>query len=397
MIRVGFIITLSDGWIGGANYFRSLFSAVYEFQDRKIIAIVFTGYKSPTNQFENFSIEKVVRSRLLDRGSIPWVIRKLWLRIFNHDLFLELLLKKYDVSVLSHSGWLGKKASIPTIGWIPDFQHVHLPELFDANEIVIRDRNFKMLCKYCTKMIVSSDDAYTDLIRIYPDCKSKTKILKFVVSQYNIQTKLPSRDELEIRYKFTGNYFLLPNQFWRHKNHRVVIEALSLLNNESKKILVLATGNTEDYRSPKFFSLLMDLANKLKVLDNFRPLGLVPADDLAALMRYATAIINPSSFEGWSTSVEEAKSLGKRIILSDIAVHREQDPPRAHFFPFDNAGALGVTLWNEWCSPIQDENLALESAFLATNERRIKFAKKYQKIVMSVFDELHVGNISNDN
>lgn len=384
MIRVGFVITLSDGWIGGANYFRSLLSALYESPERKIDAVIFTGFLSSTKHLEDFPAEKIVRSRLFDRGSIPWVIRKLWQRIFHHDLLLEQLLKKYGVSVLSHSGWLGKGASIPAIGWIPDFQHVHLPELFEAKEIALRDRNFQELCQYCTKVIVSSFDAQSDLSRFMPECKSKSEVLQFAVSSNNTQTMLPSRVELETRYKFLGNYFLLPNQFWRHKNHRVVIEALGLLRSEGKNVLVLATGNTEDYRSPQYFSLLMGRANELDILDGFCPLGLVPANDLAALMCYASAIINPSYFEGWSTTVEEAKSLGKRVILSDIAVHREQNPPQANYFPPDNPELLASILWDEWNKPIQNEAEAKENAHIASNERRLEFARKYQQIVLDV-------------
>jgi glycosyltransferase involved in cell wall biosynthesis len=41
-------------------------------------------------------------------------------------------------------------------------------------------------------------------------------------------------------------------------------------------------------------------------------------------MRASTALINPSLFEGWSTTVEEAKSTGTPMILSDLGVHREQ-------------------------------------------------------------------------
>lgn len=69
-------------------------------------------------------------------------------------------------------------------------------------------------------------------------------------------------------------------------------------------------------------------------------LGLIPYQDVAALMQGAVAMINPSLFEGWSTTVEEAKSLGKRIILSNIPVHMEQNPERGLFFEPHNPEAL---------------------------------------------------------
>jgi glycosyltransferase involved in cell wall biosynthesis len=61
-------------------------------------------------------------------------------------------------------------------------------------------------------------------------------------------------------------------------------------------------------------------------------LGIVPYEHMLALMRYSVAVINPSLFEGWSTVVEESRALGKEILLSDIVVHREQNPPRGRYF-----------------------------------------------------------------
>ena len=59
---------------------------------------------------------------------------------------------------------------------------------------------------------------------------------------------------------------------------------------------------------------------------------MVPYDHLISLMHHAEAIINPSLFEGWSSSVEEAKALDKTILVSDLAVHREQKPEKGIYF-----------------------------------------------------------------
>ena len=102
---------------------------------------------------------------------------------------------------------------------------------------------------------------------------------------------------------------------------------MKLLKHRNQRVQVLATGSTQDYRHPKFFDSLMKYARECDVLDRFRVLGVIPFDDLSGLMLHGVALINPSHFEVWSTSVEESKSLGKRILLSDIPVHREQSPP----------------------------------------------------------------------
>jgi hypothetical protein len=49
-------------------------------------------------------------------------------------------------------------------------------------------------------------------------------------------------------------------------------------------------------------------------------------------MRHSLAVIQPSLFEGWSTVVEDARCLGKKIILSDLLVQVEQNPQGSEFF-----------------------------------------------------------------
>jgi glycosyltransferase involved in cell wall biosynthesis len=73
---------------------------------------------------------------------------------------------------------------------------------------------------------------------------------------------------------------------------------------------------------------------------SFRYLGMIPLPHVYALLRVSIALINPSRFEGWSTTVEEAKSFGVPMILSDLDVHREQTAGMAQYFGTDDPTAL---------------------------------------------------------
>jgi hypothetical protein len=92
-------------------------------------------------------------------------------------------------------------------------------------------------------------------------------------------------------------------------------------------------------------------------------LGTVPHDHVFALMRQSLAVLQPSLFEGWSTTVEETKSVGKRMMLSSIPVHREQAPGQSRFFdphePNDIAASL-IQIWNE-AKPGPDYELEAQS------------------------------------
>ena len=65
-----------------------------------------------------------------------------------------------------------------------------------------------------------------------------------------------------------------------------------------------------------------------------------------SLMKNSIAVINPSLFEGWSSTIEQAKSYGKKIILSNIKVHKEQNPKGAEYFHPANANQLSKILLN---------------------------------------------------
>ena len=76
---------------------------------------------------------------------------------------------------------------------------------------------------------------------------------------------------------------------------------------------------------------------------HFHLLGQVDHGLVQALTIGANALLNPSRFEGWSTTVEEAKAVGTPTLLSDLPVHREQVPD-ARFFGIDDAATLADTV-----------------------------------------------------
>ncbi len=86
------------------------------------------------------------------------------------------------------------------------------------------------------------------------------------------------------------------------------------------------------------------LAAELGVEDRTRFLGFIPRPDQLGLMAGAVAVIQPSLCEGWSTTVEDAKALGRQVLASDIAVHREQLDRNADFFAGGDAAALAMLL-----------------------------------------------------
>jgi glycosyltransferase involved in cell wall biosynthesis len=385
-IRVGFLVR-PDHWLGGKNYLRNLFAAIGAQSDRAITPVIFTGMRSRSVTADFPGIE-IIRSPILDdRRSAAWFVRKVVAKVSSQDHLLRRLLEQHRVSILSHSFHLGIQSSIATIGWIPDFQHLHLPEFFSPHDRKLRDREFMEVCIHSDRIILSSECARADLQAFAPEQAHKAALLRFVASPMSL-SHVVALPVLQRKYSFEKSYFLLPNQFWAHKNHRLVITALQILRRQNKNVTVLSTGITNDHRHPRLFSDLMKYAKECDVLDSFRVLGVVPFDDLVGLMQHSIAFINPSKFEGWSTSVEEAKSMGKRVVLSDIAVHREQAPDGGFFFPAGDAEALAEAMlaaYNQF-DEINDSTRQ-EMARIQYPRRLKEFGNAYAQVTLNISSE----------
>ena len=381
-IRVGFILEVQD-WLGGINYYRSLLSALSLLPEPGILPIMFAGSSAPESLTGNFDCVEIIRSKVLETTSPAGIARRLARKIFRQrDIVLDGLLRRHRINVLSHySGALAPGTPIKTIGWIPDFQYLHLPELFTGADLMMRKSAVARLTDHCDRVILSSEAARLDLARVEPRALDKSRVLHFV-PQVDAGKPTSPVSELEKRYGFQGPYFYLPNQFWAHTNHRLLIDALAHLKRRGISVTVLATGNTRDHRFPEHFSDLMERVRISGLEECFRVLGVVPYGDLLSLMRHSLAVINPSLCEGWSTTVEEAKALDKAVLLSDIAVHREQNPAKGIFFDPRNADELAEkmeTLSEARESPAySSDGMTYASSY---KDGRMAFASGYQSIV----------------
>jgi hypothetical protein len=83
-------------------------------------------------------------------------------------------------------------------------------------------------------------------------------------------------------------------------------------------------------------------------------------------------VLNPSRFEGFGLSVEEARAVGKRLLLSNLPPHREQDPPAATWFDPDQIDDVEAKLEAAWRESEPGPDEALEREARARQPERIR-------------------------
>ncbi len=277
---------------------------------------------------------------------------------------------------------LGKEFPVPWIGWIPDFQHKRLPQFFSAHELRSRDERFREVLDDAYHVVVSSQDARHDLMRWFPTAPTRVSVLSFVsVSADEWYEEDPAR--VAAQFQLPEKFLIFPSQFWIHKNHRVVFDAIRILRLKGfTDIHLVSTGYTNDYRHPDYFWSLQKLLEQRDLNSHIRILGLLPRKIQIHLLRRAVAVIQPSLFEGWSALVEDARTLGKRIYVSDIPVHREQEPSDAVFFHPERADDLAELVAKDWPDLKPGPDLIKESeARSQQHGRALSFARTFLRIL----------------
>lgn len=408
MLKLGLRLIGSDEWIGGVYYIHNLVRALRSLPRDEQPEIALT---LPSGTERKYYEEIEPLAELLPYGSnkiIPLApsLSHRVTQLLNRNRFilslaisakqflggnpyraLKQALSNAHVSVLFPcTNSMGTTFAIPWLGWAWDFQHKHLPELFSKYECRRRDEIFARLATDAPLIVVSSHNALADFNQFFPGQSHKLRVLHFTTAP------VPAWYEADVlqswqKFDLPARYLMLPNQFWVHKNHHVVFEAVKLLVERGLDMNLVCTGGTGDYRNPGHFKQLCNYIKTNDLGKRIRILGLIPRYDQIEVMRGAMAVVQPSLFEGWSTVVEDARALGKRQFLSDIQVHREQNPPNAVYFSPCSPEALADVIAAAWDSLSPGPCLSDEQAALAAQDKVVaEYARTFLRIAQELVD-----------
>lgn len=373
-LKIALNYRYDENWIGGTYYIENLISALntLPIEDKPVLFIV--------SEYDDYCT-------LAAKVDYPFISyhnsygpRNLFLKVANkitRKLFgLNVFGKKNTVDVLfPFSSPIAYLTSKKNIYWIPDFQEHYFPKFFSEKEAEQRKQWQASIINSKNQLILSSKAAYSNYKEIFPKTTLEPFILPFAVTLPNIFTIDFSTVKKDLG--LTDEYFICPNQFWIHKDHKTLIKAISHLKNKGQTVTVYFTGKTEDHRFPGYYKELESMINELGLQGNIISLGFLDRRVQLAVMKNALAIIQPSLFEGWSTVIEDAKALNKFVIASDIEVHKEQlENYNAVIFESGNSNSLAEKIStsvqeNHFDSNYQENIATFGKEFLTIVNHRI--------------------------
>jgi glycosyltransferase involved in cell wall biosynthesis len=331
-IKIGFILTGDYFWIGGLYYVLNLLKAISLAKDQSIVCIALIGKSTPKELLEVLDSYHITQSNIEEFSILNRLVYRYPTRIKKHlkglglDLVFPLL--RPDENFLN--------GPAKSVFWIPDFQHKFYPEYFTQQELNRRDSIYAQIAASNKTLILSSNDALGHFKQFFPQHNCQIQILRF--RSVILPSEISSFDNIATKYPIEKPYFIVCNQFWQHKNHMVVVKAAQILANQGLNYSILLTGKA-DRQFPQVFNSVQSEITKHN-LNNIHLLGFISREDQLQLMQKSLAVIQPSKFEGWSTVIEDARTLGTQVFASNIEVNKEQMQHNATYFEAESAEQL---------------------------------------------------------
>lgn len=201
---------------------------------------------------------------------------------------------------------------------VMDICHREYPEFPElrGGEIAKRDELFRRALPAASMVIVNSEEIKDKLCSLYGINENRTCMIPFSISPF--MGKLEAKPVLN--KEWPADFFFYPAQFWAHKNHIRILEALVQLKNENLFPNVVFVGS--DKNSARYVKACVQ---KMGLEKQVFILGFVSSEELDSLYRTCRAVVMPTYFGPTNIPPLETWYHRKPLIYSTVCASQAGD------------------------------------------------------------------------
>ena len=204
---------------------------------------------------------------------------------------------------------------LPAAATIHDLQHEAFPQFFTRSQIEYRRRVYGRSVRNSRIVVTDSEHVRGELIERYRLDPERVRVIHLAVDHERFWPDTRRREP----------FVLYPANFWAHKNHERLFEALSLVRRERPELRLVLCGADHGRR---------------RLPDGVESHGHVPGAELVELYRSAAALVYPSLYEGFGIPCLEAMACGCPVAASRVASLPEVCGDSAVYFDPFSAEAI---------------------------------------------------------
>ncbi|MCR5612534.1 glycosyltransferase family 1 protein [Treponema sp.] len=185
-----------------------------------------------------------------------------------------------------------------------------------------REETYQRMLYKASYILTGNEEGKKEILESYPMPEDKIRISPFPVASFcRGSEKKPDFDIPE-------QFFFYPAQFWPHKNHICILDALVILRDKyNLRPVVFLTGSDKGNRE-----YIKAKIAEYKLDNQVRFTGFVTDEELKYLYSHATGMIFASLMGPNNMPPIEATFLNCPVIITDLDGHKEQLKDTALYF-----------------------------------------------------------------
>lgn len=273
---------------------------------------------------------------LLNKFSLMSLIRKL--NKISGVIYKQINLLSPAIVFYPGNDKFAYEFDFPSVIPIFDLMHRYekFPEVSDPLIYKSREKHYKNICKYAKVILVDSELGKKHVIDCYSVNANKIYVYPYKPPFYIYEYK-----DVDVvnKYNIPDSFFIYPAQFWEHKNHKIIIEAVKILKEKGEIINFVFVGSKKNG-----YDKVIELIHRYELQKQFYILGYVTNDELVSLYKKAKALVFPSFFGPTNIPPLEALALGCSVIISKSYANYEQLGENAIYFNPNDANELADLL-----------------------------------------------------
>lgn len=217
---------------------------------------------------------------------------------------------------------------IYTVWDLCHLDHPEFPEVRERKEFERRENLFtKTLRKSCL-VVADSEKGKKAISYFYGVLSDKIVVQHFSPSPF-IKESVIDAFILE-KYKIKPGFLFYPAQFWQHKNHQLILNAIKILKEEgiSQDVVFAGSdkGNCDNIKK---------LAKDLGLESRVHFVGFIPNQELGSFYHYSDGLVMPTFFGPTNIPPLEAYLFNKPIYYTYAEIFNEVIPDYEYIYKID--------------------------------------------------------------
>lgn len=343
-MKVAVIVTEVGRGIGGRFTFQEMLVAAVERLQRET-RHEFIVYNAGYNRYTEGALSW--RARRLATVGMTMALRAVHdiqdvlvgTRLVHVRTPLERRLAADDIELVWFPTYI-EDVSLPFVCQVFDLEHrmkPWFPEVSARGEWEHRERHYDRYLRKATRVIVAGERGREQVVRFFGVAPENCLPLKHPTPDFALNAAKAERQPREpiLQRGIKLPYLFYPGQFWAHKNHAAVLDALEDVRSRGEEMSLVLVGSDKGQ-----LEHVRAQIRERRLDEAVHILGYVDEDELVGLYQHAHALVYLSRFGPENLPPLEALALGCPVIVANVPGAEEQLGDAALVVDPDNPAAV---------------------------------------------------------